>query len=119
MHDVEAYARTADEPAVVALLSTVLGPLAEDDSLPGGGPRIFDAQGNITVVLQPSDGGYLSVWIRHSDHWPSSPALGRFLARHLRCVVRCDPEREFPEVSPYSDLFLQIDGDVESLVVWG
>lgn len=115
--DVEAYAKTDDTDAVVSLLSSNIGPLRSSDS-PGDEPRIYQFA-DVYVVLWSGEGGFLSVWVRGSTTWPSCPALGRHLAAGLGCVVRCDPGNEFPEVSPYSNLFLEIEGDKERLVPWG
>jgi hypothetical protein len=115
--DVEAYAKTSDIDAVVSLLSRSIGALRSSDS-PEAGPRIYDA-GSVSVVLWPREDGFLSVWVRGNTIWSSSPTLGRHLARELCCLVRCDPGDEFPDVSPYSNVFLEIEGGKESLVPWG
>lgn len=115
-HEVEVYAQTNDAAAVVRALSQVVGTLAADGD--AGEGFAFHVAGNVVVMLHRTQPGYLGVMVRGSDAWPSSPALGRFLAAALRCVVRCDPEHEYPEVSPYSVVFLEIDGDGERLITW-
>lgn len=114
--DIEAYAKTRDHEALLALLATVIGPLERDDDLPEEyGLRVYKP-GAMIIVLQAMDDGLLSVWVRGASPWPSSPALGRFLAARLHCLVRCCLDGEYPEISPYAGVFLQIEGDVESLV---
>jgi hypothetical protein len=115
--DVEVYVKTGDSSAVVSLLSRSIGPLAPN-SPPKSELQIYEFE-SVSVILQPSEDGFASVWVRGSGAWPSCPALGRHLARELRCIVRCDPEREFPEVDSHSNVFLEIDGDKEHLVPWG
>jgi hypothetical protein len=115
--DVEAYARIESASAVVSLLSRSIGPLTSSDSLTQW-PQIYRHEG-VSVVLQPSEDKFLSVWVRGSEVWASCAALGRHLAKELHCVVRCDPENEFPKVSPHSSVFLEIDGSKETLVSWG
>jgi hypothetical protein len=115
--DIEAYAKTGDTDAVVSLLSRSIGHLRVGGA-PEEEPLIYQS-GSVSVVLQPSEDGFLSVWIRGCEAWPSCPALGRHLAKELGLVVRCDPGNEFPEVSPYSNVFLEIEGSDERLVPWG
>ncbi len=115
--DIEAYAEISDERAIVSLLSKAVGELQLDASQ-AANLRIYEHNG-ISVVVQPSEDGFVSVWIRGSTPWSSSPVLGRYLASNLRCTVHCDPEDEFPEISPHSNVFLQIKGDSENLVAWG
>jgi len=116
-YDIEVFAKTGNTNAVVSLLSRSIGPLTSSGS-PDDEPQIYQ-HGSASVVLQFSEDGFLSVWVRGSTAWSSCCALGRHLAKELRCVVRCDPGNEFPEVSPYSNVFLEIKGDKESLVSWG
>jgi len=115
--EVEAYAKTSDTGAVISLLSRTIGTLTTDCKS-GEFPRIYTFEGT-TVVLGASEDGFLSVWIRGATMWPTSSAFGRCLAAQLDCVVRCDPGREFPAVSPYSNVFLQIERGAESFVAWG
>lgn len=115
-HDIEAFAKTSDRDAVLSLLATVIGPLERSDDLPEDDDlRVYKPDGMI-IVLQAMEDGLLSVWVRGASPWPSSPALGRFLAAQLHCLVLCCPETEYPEISPYAGVFLQIEGDVERLV---
>ncbi len=113
---VEAFA-ICDMETVTALLSSSIGPLSTDCASEQD-PRIYTFE-STTVVLGRSEDGFLSVWIRGDCRWPNPSAFGRYLAAGLDCIDRCDPGREFPEVSPHSDVFLQIERGVESLVDWG
>ena len=113
-HDVEAYAKTSDMGTVVSVLSRAIGALVIDCPADTD-PMILKFQ-DTSVVLGRSEDGFLSVWVRGSHAWATSPALGRYLATALHCTVLCDPGCEFPEVSPYSSVFLQIENGRESLV---
>lgn len=113
---IEAYVKTADRTAVISALSKCVGPLNLDGP-PEGEVHIYRAEG-VSVVLQPSEDGFLSVWVSGSSAWSSCTELGRYFAREIRSIIRCDPGGEFPEVSPYSNLFLEISGAGESLVAW-
>ena len=115
--DVEAYVKTADRTAVILALSKCVG-LLNLDGPPEGEAYIYQAEG-VSAVLQPSEDGFLSVWVRGSSAWSSCATLGRYLANELRSIVCCDPGGEFPEVSPYSNVFLEMSGDGENLVPWG
>jgi hypothetical protein len=115
--EVEVYVKTVDRTAVISALSKYVGLLSLCGS-PEGGVYIYQAEG-VSAVLQPSEDGFLSVWVRGNSDWSSCATLGRYLANELRSIVRCDPGGEFPEVSPYSNVFLEISGDGESLVPWG
>ncbi|WP_431256653.1 hypothetical protein ACQ86G_18315 [Roseateles chitinivorans] len=114
--DIEAYART-DVSAVISVLSAALGPIASTDSL-GEGVQFFEFEAAPVVVWESED-HFLSVSVGGAAPWTSCVALGRFLAERLPCAVRCDPTAEFPEVSPYSNVFLEIEGGRERLVAWG
>ena len=113
MSEVAAYVLGVEESRVVALLSSVLGPLdceaANPDSF-----RTYTA-GAVTVVVIPND-DVLEIWVHHSQAWPSSPAFARFLAAGLGCTVRCDPGAEAPDIDPYSDALLEIDREGERIV---
>lgn len=117
LSEVEAYAKTSDTNTVISLLSSTIGTLTTDCSS-GEHPMIYAFE-DTTVVLEASDDGFLCVWIRGATMWPTASAFGRYLAAELDCVVRCDPGREFPAVSPYSNVFLQIERGAESFVAWG
>jgi hypothetical protein len=115
--DVEAYVKTDDIGSIASLLSSSLGKLSEEN-LPEADLSIYRNE-ETTVLVQPSEDGFLSVAVRGTAPWGTCPALARHLARSLERVVRCDPGTEFPEISPYSNTFLQIVGGKESFVSWG
>ena len=116
-NEVEVFVKADDIDAVVSTLSMIIGALVIDSSSEAG-LRIYRFQ-DTSAVLAESKGGFLSVWVRGASGWPTSPALGRYLATVLNCIVRCDPGPELPEVSPHSSIFLQIENGRESLVTWG
>jgi hypothetical protein len=114
--EVEAFVKASGIHAVILLLSNVIGPMKTDD-LSVSELQVYEYEG-VKVRLQQSEDGFISVWVSGSELWPSSPTFGRYLAAELSCVVRCDQEQEFPEVSPQSSVFLQIEGNRESLITW-
>jgi hypothetical protein len=115
--DIEAYVQTDDAGAVASLLSVSLGAL-DAEHLPEADLSIYRNE-DATVLIQPSEEGFLSVSLRGLAPWKTCPALARHLAHGLRCTVRCDPGEEYPEISPYSNTFLQIKDNKENFVPWG
>ena len=114
-YDIEARARTSDRDAVLALLLNRIGALTRIDDLSDElGIRTYACEG-IIVVFQSLEDGFVSVWVRGPCPWPSSAALGRFLAAQLDCLVWCEPGEEYPEIPMYSSVFLEIEGGVERL----
>ena len=115
--DIEAFIRATDEAPLIALLSSTLGGLVPDtnNSLD---VRIYTSE-NATLVLMPSENEFLSVWLRGATPWRSHVDFARFLSGALDCQARCDPGSEHPEISPYSDVFLDVHRGVEKLVTWG
>jgi hypothetical protein len=63
--DIEAYVQTTDRTAVVSALSKCVG-LLNLDGPPEDEVHIYQAEG-VFVVLQPSENGFLSVWVRGSS----------------------------------------------------
>jgi hypothetical protein len=117
--DIEACIHTTDVDDVddvVSLLSRKLGPLAPPVNPPETEIRIHEF-GDGLCILQPSEDGFVSVWIRGSTVWRSSTALGRYLGHEMPCTVRCHPGKEFDRVHPQSDVFLEICGVQERLVM--
>lgn len=115
--DIEAYVQTTDLAAIVSVLSSPVGELAPDPA----DPPDFKSYSNGAVILivQPSEDGFLSVWLRGCNIWPSCAHLARYLSKQLACQARCDPGDEYPQVSPHSNIFLQVENGNESLVAWG
>lgn len=115
--EVATYVRTTDASAVIAAVSGVVGVLTVDDV--GVDSVSLYTSGDIVLVLRDGADGFVDVAVYGSDAWPSSIAFARFLAKALHCTVRCDPGDAFPQVSPYSSVFLEIEEDMERLVDWG
>jgi len=63
--------------------------------------------------------GYMSIYLKGIVKWKSDIELARSIVNSLGVKVRCDPGSEYPDVSPYSDLFVEITRQGESLVEWG
>ena len=122
--DVEVYVQTGDWAAVVAALQPELGGLTAEH-VPELSLHIYSNQ-IVHAMITERDDGFVSVWLKTrgpwrtgAAPWRNSPALARVLVQRLRCVVCCDPEDDYPEVSPLSYTFLQIDADgAEALFSW-
>ncbi|MFN4031969.1 MAG: hypothetical protein ACK4LR_18480 [Acidovorax temperans] len=68
------------------------------------------------LIVQPSEEGFMNVWIRGTTEWGSCNALGRDLAHEMACTVRCDSGKEVTGVPPESDVFLEISETQERLI---
>lgn len=113
--DLGAYVLGPSHEQVLALLSARIGAFvpeyADEDTAMYG-------CGEIVLTLSESVDGFLSVYLARSRLWPDDVAFARYLAQALACVVRCDPGAAYPEISPYSPVFLEVSGSGESLVTW-
>ena len=116
--DIEIYVKNGNSESVLKILTAELGPFRFDCEI-GKGHNLY-LSGNVKLLLNEEiQGGYLGVWLRGPNHWKTDVELARFLSKHLRLPVRCDPGSEYPEVSPYSYVFLEISNETETLVEWG
>lgn len=114
-HELEVYAFTEDAAAVALALARELGPW-QTVPAPLDEPGRYEAGGAVPL-LQRSQDGSLSVWLRGSDHWPTSAALGRYLAHSLGCELRCEPEPAHG-VDRHSNVFLRITPAGEGFITW-
>jgi hypothetical protein len=100
----------------VQALVAELGPLSADEIDPH--QSVYARDGLKIVVNSNIQDGFTSVWVLGANCWKSNAEFARFLARTLRCRVRCDPGDAYPQVSPYADAFLEISDGRESIVAW-
>lgn len=116
--DVEVYIRDCTVERAVAWIRSAIGPLA--GPFEAGSSVVYHLTGGAVVLTSSvGDGRFLSVWFNTPIRpWLSDVECARAAARDLGCVVRCDPGAARPDISPYSDAFLEIDGEAESIVVW-
>lgn len=111
--DVEAYVFGPSLEVVVEAIGTAIGALGTPEVLED--IHFFKSKECILVV-QSSYGGSFSYFLRNCDRWGTDVEFARFIAKEVGGRILCDPGSSFPEVSPYSDTFLEIEDDKESLV---
>ena len=115
--DLEAYLAGVEPTDIIRLLNEAAGPFVADGTNDDG-LQVF-ACGNSKLVITPNmQDGFISVWLRGTPRWRSDVDFARFLAASLKCCARCDPGADFPQVDPRSDVFLDIEGQSEALIVW-
>jgi len=115
--DLEAYLAGVEPVDIIRLLNEEAGPFIADGTNDAGQQVL--ARDNLRIVITPDmQDGFVSVWLRGPSRWRSNVEFGRFLAGALKCRARCDPGADFPQVDPRSDVFLNIDGQSETLIVW-
>jgi len=114
--DLEAYLAGSDPAPAVEAIVSVLGPLTRIES--GADYMSIYTSGGGSLIVTPSADGYYSFWLRGCSLWKSHVEFGRFLSQRVCGKVRCDPTSTFPEISPYSDVFLEIYNGNESFVNW-
>jgi hypothetical protein len=114
--DLEAYVAGVERAALMQVLGAALGPLSVDQIDPH--QWVYARDGLKIVVNSKIQDGFTSVWVVGSSCWSSSAEFARFLARTLRCRVRCDPGDAYPQVSPYADAFLEIADGQERIIEW-
>lgn len=112
--DVVAYVHDCEAAAVLDLLSASVGVFEQVGEIESD-LAIYSA-GPFTLVLEPGENNYTSVWLRGPAPWQTCVSFARHLAAQLGKVVLCDPGDEFPDVSVYSDTFLEIGPGGERLV---
>lgn len=115
--DVEVYLRDCPLERAAAWVQAVSGPLV--GPLDCGGPVAYHPPAGAVVLTPGVDGAFLGVWFNTPCRpWDTDAECGRAAAEALGCVVRCDPGPHSPEVHPLSDVFLEIAGGSERLLVW-
>jgi len=112
---VDAYVFVAEPDSVAEVVAAAVGSPYSCERV---GDFWFYTIAGCQLVTNPSEGGYFCFSLIDCDLWESDVEFARFLASATGRSVRCDPGSAFPEVSPYSDTFLQIENGNESLVDW-
>jgi hypothetical protein len=104
---------------LVEWLTNLFGNL--EPSVEAGDFDVFQSKiGPIIVTSAIEDSEFISVWFNTPNTpWPTDVECARKASIDLECVVRCDPGQHFPDVPVESDIFLEIENKVESLVTWG
>jgi hypothetical protein len=118
LNDIEIFIRNCPNDRLLTWIETAIGSLGPPED--AGDAQVYPSLIGAVIVTPVEDGTFTGVWfnISHSP-WLTDVDCARQATRELMCVVRCDPGQHFPEVHPASDVFLEVDGDVENLVSWG
>ncbi len=92
---IEAYVKSDDAKSVLKVLSAELGEFALDCEIDSG--QCLYLSGDVKLLVNENiQDGYLSVWLRGTNHWKTDVQLARFLSRNLKLPVRCDPGADYP-----------------------
>ncbi|MCA9314834.1 MAG: hypothetical protein KDB73_05035 [Planctomycetes bacterium] len=118
--DVEVYVR--DCPLERALdwarssLGALRGPFHMDTTT---AYQLESGEGAVVFTPSIEDGPFMSVWFNTpSRPWDTDVECARAAVAALACVVRCDPGESIPGVSPHSDMWLELDGNGERVILW-
>lgn len=115
--DIEVYVLNATHEDILAAVEGVVGPFVRNYDFPEDQfLYILDSR---VLIISPAEDDFLSVYMRGDGHWSCDLELARYLSSELKKVVRCDPGSSFPDVSPYSNVFVEISEHEEILVEWG
>ncbi len=110
-----AYVFGSEIDDVLEEISSVLGKLVFVERIEEY--QFYDI-GSYRLTVEPSASGFTSFMIARCEIWQNDVELARFLGKTIRRRIRCDPGVTFPEVNPYSDVFLQIEDGQEELINW-
>ncbi|MGW8391381.1 hypothetical protein [Pseudoduganella sp. HUAS MS19] len=113
MNDLEVYVWGPTRDTVIAAIESVVGAFTAVDSIED--MRFYKA-GEYVLTVQPSYGDSTSYYLCGCDWWRTDVEFARFLAKEVGGKILCDPGATFPEISPYSDIFLAIENGKETLV---
>jgi hypothetical protein len=116
--DLEIFVKAEDPAPILAFLCEKLGPLSVNLKISES--HVIYTCGNVKIVINGEiQDNFIAVWLPATKIWPSDYAFGCEIANALGLVVRCDPGCTYPSVSPFSDIFVELDNGQEKLVEWG
>ena len=108
--DIEIYIEGSETEQVISFLNKEIGTLSYDSEIYEG--HVLYTYGDANVLINTGiQDGYISVYLKGIAKWKSD-------VDSLGVKVRCDPGSEYPNVSSYSDLFVEITQQGESLIEW-
>lgn len=116
--DIEIYLKECPMDKLVEWLTSLFGNI--EPPLEAGDSEVFHSSiGPIIITPTIEDSEFISVWFNTPNSpWLTDVECARQASIDLKCIVRCNPGQHFPEVPAQSDLVLEIENKVESLVVW-
>jgi hypothetical protein len=103
---------------VISFLKKEIGTLSYDSGIYEG--HVLYTYGDAKVLINTGiQEGYMSGYLKGIVKWKTEVEFARCIVNSLGVKVRCDPRSAYPDVSPYSDLFVEVTRQGESLVEWG
>jgi hypothetical protein len=116
--EIEIYLKECPMEKLIKWQTRLFGNL--EPAVEAGDAEVFQSRiGPIIVTPVIENSEFISVWFNTpKSPWPTDVECGRQASIDLECVVRCDPGQHFPEVPAESDIFLEIENKVESLIIW-
>lgn len=115
--DREIYIKGLQKDEIVSVLNNELGTLNFNSEISEGSYLYLGEQMTVLINTRIQD-GFISVFIKGVTKWSSDIELARIFALLSGVIVRCDPGMEYPEVSPYSNIFVEIEKETECLIEW-
>ena len=115
--DREIYVKGLQTEKIISVLSNEIGILNFNSEISENHYLYVGDQIKVLINTGIQD-GFISVFIKGVSKWSSDIELGRSFALLPGAIVRCDPGMEYPEVSPYSNIFVEINAETENLIEW-
>lgn len=114
-HGIEIYVSGCAQEQLIAWVDRLIGPLGEPED--AGDTTIYSGRRG-SVFITPDEAGQFTSLYFPSKYtpWSTHAECARQAARELGGTVVCDPGEEFPEVDPFSPVFLEVQGDTERLI---
>lgn len=114
---IEIVVRDCAPERVAAWSDAVAGPLTEPTEAVGA--SVYRTRLGTVVVQSEMEGpGGVGIWFQSAElPWVSSTACARQADREIGCVVWCVPGADYPEVHPFSPVFLEVSGRGERLFI--
>jgi hypothetical protein len=114
---IDVFVRHGKIDAIVQLLAQNIGLFTHESSWEDGCHKY--SCGSVGIIFtEKVDDIYLGVWLHGAEQWDSHIAFAHFLSNALHCAVRCEPGVGYADISPYSDVFVEVDNGQERLVNW-
>ncbi len=115
--DIEVYIKDGEIQPILQILVDHFGVFSFDSKL-GDGISLYVTENIKLIFTEKVEDDFLSVLLKNADDWKSSAEFARFLSGRIVNLIRCDPGIDFPNVNPYSEVFLEVDNGKETLIDW-